>query len=176
MDWRFLLSCLLVDFGGLVYQIPFFNYFYPLRWDNLALLNMSVYITLGFFIVGLALAVLGIVLKGVIKSDLAGLLALVSFFWAGYSGLQTFTATVGYGDNTAACGDALGRKWWNSDPVSPNRCDVWYATPNFAFLNTVWMVSILGGLVVLAGSLLALRRESMMPIQEESSESLAQAD
>ena len=74
MDWRFLLSCLLVDFGGLVYQIPFFNYFYPLRWDNLALLNMSVYITLGFFIVGLALAVLGIVLKGVIKSDLAGLL------------------------------------------------------------------------------------------------------
>jgi len=135
-------------------------YGYVWRLRSLRLINDVVLLLALFFVGGSALVLLGLSRKGIPTSDQAGGLAFLSFSLAGVFLYFGGWAEVGYADDTAACGDAYGRKWWITDPANPNRCDIWLATPYRGFLFEIYWVAILTSVIVLLASLLVLRRNS----------------
>ncbi len=135
-----------------------YGYVWGLRSQEL--MNDAILALALLFVGGLVLVLFGLKRKGTATSDQAGGLAFLSFVLAGMFFYIGGWADVAYADDTAACGDAYGRKWWVTDPANPNRCDIWLATPNRVFLYEIYWVAILTSVVVLLASLLVLRRNS----------------
>lgn len=109
MDWRLLGLGLTVDVGGMLLWMQLYGYVWRLR--SLELMNDAVLALALFFVGGLALVLFGLKRKGTATSDQAGGLAFLSFVLTGMFFYFGGWAEVAYADDTAACGDAYGRKW-----------------------------------------------------------------
>ena len=162
MDSRFLISGLIINLGGFFVHFELSWIIYHPSWGLLGLLNLSVWILLGFFLAGLVSVVYGLTRSGSVTINGAKALTLGSFVLGAFFSIVGFGSVFSYGNTAAACGGGPpGVRWWASPTdLGPDRCDVWAVTPNFAFLDKVYGVAVLTMFIIFGSSLLVLRKNS----------------